>query len=432
LRRRWWVQIVLTASMSASGFAADSISGVVRNQTRNEPAAGDQVILVRLDQSVEEEARTRTDEFGAFTVKIQVPEKPHLIRIVHQGVNYDRQTSPGESLTVDVFDSATKVQGITGVIEIIRTGTNGMMLHVSDMIEIKNDSRPPITQVGERTFDVYLPAAARMDSVMAATSDKIGVLIAASPVRGEPGHYTVNIPLRPGSTKFAFNYDLPYSGRAYFHTRLAYPVEQLAVMIPPTMKFRSRSSTFQLLDTGSNDYQVQATNRLKAGNGPSFEVSGAGGLPPLLARAQPPPESQPAAPDRSARTRGTPRPQPPPDKAPPPPVNEWWILGAAAILVLGASALSIWRTGRNRSLLKTETKRHPTASLEETRSAGKPSAPLLDALKEHLLELETSRLDGSISPEEYRAAKRALQGTFKRALARSAGRNRLLSRSNMS
>lgn len=231
----------------------------------------------------------------------------------------------------------------------------------------------------------------------------------------------MNIPLRPGSTKFAFNYDLPYSGRAYFHTRLAYPVEQLAVMIPPTMKFRSRSGAFQLLDTGSNDYQVQAANRLKAGDGPPFEVSGAGALPPLLARAQPAVESQPAAPNRSARTQDTPRPQPPPpDKAPPPPVNEWWILGAAAIVVLGVSALSIGRTRRNRSLLKTETKRHPTASPGETSSAGKPSARLLDALKEHLLELETSRLDGSISREEYRAAKRALEGTFKRAFERSA------------
>ncbi|HEY6305965.1 MAG TPA: hypothetical protein VI488_05830 [Candidatus Angelobacter sp.] len=51
------------------------------------------------------------------------------------------------------------------------------------------------------------------------------------------------------------------------------------------------------------------------------------------------------------------------------------------------------------------------------------SAPLLNALKQQLLELETGRLDGSISREEYHAAKRALEGTVKRALARSAAKS---------
>lgn len=91
---------------------------------------------------------------------------------------------------------------------------------------------------------------------MAAGSGKIGVLIAASAVAGEPGHDTVSFPLRPGSTKFAFSYDVPYDGHAAFRPRLAYPLRQLAVMIPPTMKFTSRSTAFQLLPTGNNDYQV--------------------------------------------------------------------------------------------------------------------------------------------------------------------------------
>jgi hypothetical protein len=38
------------------------------------------------------------------------------------------------------------VTAISGGIEIIRAGTQGNLLHVSDMVEIKNDSNPPMTR----------------------------------------------------------------------------------------------------------------------------------------------------------------------------------------------------------------------------------------------------------------------------------------------
>ena len=88
---------------------------------------------------------------------------------------------------------------------------------------------PPVTQAGERTFEVFLPANAQLDSVLAAGPEKIGSTIVANAVPGEPGHYTLNFPLRPGATKFAFNYDLPYRGRAAFQIKLAYPLQQLEV-----------------------------------------------------------------------------------------------------------------------------------------------------------------------------------------------------------
>ena len=91
----------------------------------------------------------------------------------------------------------------------------------------------------------------------------------------------MSFPLQPGATKFAFNYDLPYSGDAAFRTRLAYPFQQFAVMIPPTMKFSSRSSAFEILVTGNSRYQVRAAHQLKVGEGPGFEASGAGAVPLL-------------------------------------------------------------------------------------------------------------------------------------------------------
>jgi hypothetical protein len=46
------------------------------------------------------------------------------------------------------------------------------------------------------------------------------------------------------------------------------------------------------------------------------------------------------------------------------------------------------------------------------------SALLLDALKEELFQLESERLQGKISPDEYEKAKSALDNTMQRAIRR--------------
>jgi hypothetical protein len=412
----------LVAGCTAAALAGDTITGVARNQTRGQLAAGDEVILLRLDQGMHEEARTKTDVRGSFTLKVQHPDKLHLVRVVHQGVNYDQRASTSDAVSIDVFDAATNVQGVTGSIEIIRTGTSGNLLHISDMVEIKNESSPPLTQASERTFEVYLPAQAKIDSVLAASSEKIGVLISATPVPGEAGHYAVNFPLRPGSTRFAFNYSIPYDGHAIFRPRLAYPLRQLAVMIPPTMNFTPRSPGFQILATGDSSYQVEVADDLKAGEAPSFEVSGAGAIPPIRARAQSRRQSQGSALPSSAfpasgrpdqRNRGTSDLSGASTAAFSLSPLQWWILASAAVLVLGPCGFSIWRTRR----------RIGSRIRPQARQSAPPPISLIETLKEELLELETGRLDGSISGEQYDTAKRALEGTIKRALARGAAKS---------
>ena len=368
-RRKVILSFCLIAGWSAAALAADSITGVVRNQTRDQYAGGTDVILLRLNeislgqssldqtslnQNLKEETRTRTDSQGAFTIKVvRYPDKPYVVRVIHEGVNYDQRASAGDAVFIAVFDAVSKVQGVTGSIEIVRIGTAGDHLHVSDMIEIRNDSSPPLTQSGERTFEVYLPALAKIDSVLAAGQGTIVALISATPVAGEPGHYTVNFPLQPGATKFAFNYDLPYAGHATFRPRSIYPLQQLAVMIPPTMKFASLSRAFQVLRTGNGRYQVEAANLVSAGEGPGFEISGVGPLPALRAQAQSPPKPQVMAqpiPSHSAaagsrvRVQGTSVLDTVAASGIVARISRvtWWALGAGAVM-LGACVFFLWR-----------------------------------------------------------------------------------------
>jgi hypothetical protein len=394
------------ACLPTATLAATQLTGSVRNQTHNQPAVGDDVMLMQLDAGTREESRTRTDALGSFKLSVQHPDKPYLVRVVHQGVAYEQRASPGEALSIQVFDAAPRVPGVTGSIEILRTGTNGNLLHVSDMYEIQNASTPPLTLASDRTFEAYLPADAKIDSVLAAGPGEIALMISAAPVPGDPGHFTVNFPLRPGATKFAFNYDVPYAGHAAFRTRHAYPLRQFAVMIPPTMKFSSRSPAFKVLATGNSRYQVQAANHLQAGEGPAFEIAGAGALPSIADSAKPAaktpqpatltPPAAPALIPRSSLASVAPR------LAQPQASSQSILLAIFLTIVLvAASGLVVLCARKARSVPGPE-------MAAASASHAHPSSGLLTSLQKELSQLEADRRRGSISESEYVLTKRAI------------------------
>ena len=304
--------------------------------------------------------------------------------------------------------AANQAPGIRGSIEIIRMGTKGNTLHVSDMVEVINDSRPPLTQTGDRTFDAYLPAQAKIDSVLAAGPDKHGMLISAIPIAGEPGHFTVNFPLRPGATKFAFNYDLPYQGHATFRTRIRYPLQQLAVMIPSTMKFNSHSP-FQLLPTASSSYFVEAASAVKAGSGPAFEISGMGDLPALQAGTHAKPQvsvsSAATALAKGQTANSTPTPSTPSRLSS---RTQSWLLGTAAVFTIGVLIFVHSRSRKHAVEAACNVANHTACSR-------------VDVLQEELSRLAVDRSQGTITPAEFESAKQALEGTVKRAVARASG-----------
>jgi hypothetical protein len=421
----WAFKIVLSAVIialsSLTALAANPITGVVRDQTHNRPAVGDEVLLLGLVHGAQEEARAKTDAQGAFTLESPDSGKQHLIRVIHQGVNYDQPVVAGSAITINVYDAAPTVQGITGGLEIIRAGTTGNMLHVSEMIEIRNNSSPPVTRSGERTFEVYLPAAAKIDSVLAAGPENIGAAISASPAGAEPGRYAVNFPLRPGATKFAFNYNLPYDGHAVFRTRNIYPLQQLAIMIPPSMTFKSRSAAaFQILPLADNRYRVEAAEQVKAGEGPEFEISGVGALPTVQAAVQAP-MRPPAASAALSPAQTRPAPLAPsaaasglsriPDLTAPSPWARWWPLGATVALLLGIGGFLAWSRLHRLSGLQTAAAQTAGQNVQKT-------VPLVEALKEGLFQLEADRLQGAITVEAYASTRQALDDTIEWALAR--------------
>jgi hypothetical protein len=258
-----------------------------------------------------------------------------------------------------------------------------------------------------------VPADAKLASVLAAGPGRIGLMIPAQTVNGEPGHFAVNFPLRPGANKFAFNYDVPYHGRAIFQTRREYGIQQLAVMLPQGMKFASRSTVFAVLAAGNPKYQVQATKPLQAGAGPAFELSGSGELPVLQAQATKPEAAEVAPP------AGTPAfKTPAPPNAHPQAPERFRVTPEALVLaaVAGAFLAIILAITWQRSARKNRGAKTPSTEAQR----GQPSFLLLDALRQELSRLDNDRSRGTISESDYTSTREALERSWQRLLAKHA------------
>lgn len=412
-------RMIVLCLLPSFASAASTITGSVRNQTTGQPAVADEVILLRLLDGMQEEARTSTDAQGGFAFNAQLPQGRYLVRVMHQAVNYDREASVGGALSIDVFDAATQVKAVTGKAEIIRIGSVGNSLSVSDMYDIVNDSTPPLTQAGERNFEFYLPAKASITSILAAgPGSRNGVKISASPVKNEPGHYALNFPLRPGETKFAINYELPYDGHAVLRPKLFYPVQQLDVVFPPSMAFHSQSSSFHPL-LGNKDFQVQAASQVKAGAVSAFEISGDGAPPSISARArtQPQPRTSAQMPSATASTSKAPAAETFREgngvgsKAVSAQTRSLIFPAVIGLILVAGAGLLLWHNRQPKAAAGT--------AAPATNSANRP-AGLLEVVKEELFQLEKEKLRGAISREEYATAKQALDVAVARAMAKAA------------
>jgi hypothetical protein len=186
----------------ASVAGAESISGIVTNKSSNKPAAGDDVVLIRLTQGMQESARTKTDSRGHYT--LDLPEQGfHLLRVTHDKANYFKPIQPGmKTVDIDVYSSATQVKGVVGEADVMRlqTDESGKTLRVVEVFFLKNSSSPPMTQFGPRPFEFYLPEGAVVQGSAALAPGGMPVQVAPVPLDGQ-NHYAFIFPIRPGVSR---------------------------------------------------------------------------------------------------------------------------------------------------------------------------------------------------------------------------------------
>jgi hypothetical protein len=428
-----------TILLLASLASAQTLTGTVKNSTTNKPAAGDEVVLLKLAQGMEEAGRTKTDTKGQFSFKLDDAQSPHLVRAIHQDVTYHRMAPPGStSVELQVYDVAKKLDGISVVADIMRVQVEQGQLEVMRAFAVQNTSNPPRTQMNERNLEFYVPEGAKVIDGSAMTAGGQPITSAPVPESEKKDRYSFIFPLRPGITQFQVAFQLPYSGSANLDPKSIYPLEHFVAILPKSMQFAAGAAAgFKPMnDPNQPDSNVQVASNTKVGQNLAFKVSGEG---VLEARQEGDGSQGSGTTAAGGQAQGRPGGGlgPPIDAPDPLQRYRWYILGSfAAVLVIGGVYVASRQQSAARALARQKTSSSTRASIEDDYesaevlarpsvrpgAASRPSSMLLEGLKEELFQLEVERRQGQISQAEYEKAKAALDQTLERALKREAQR----------
>ena len=424
---------VLALTLPVAAFAADSITGVVTNRTNNRPAAGDDVVLIRLQQGMQESTRTKTDAHGHFT--LEVPDEGiHLVRVTHDKANYFRPAPPGtQSVEIDVYNAAVKVKGVSSEADVMRiqTDAGGNGLRVVENFFVKNDSTPPMTQFSNEPFDFWLPEGAIVEGSAALAPGGMPVQAAPVPLT-EKNHYTFLFPIRPGETRFQVTYRVAYSGKFAFTPHPSMTTDTVAIMLPKSMTFTQAPNTPYSSVTDEVNAQTFVARNVSPQQPMGFTLSGSGQLPrdegapdqggPQQAQGQPQTQgadSGQAVPETENKMpgRGLQNPLDPEGTRDPWAKYKWWILAGIAVLLTAAAGLLLRKPSGTAAA--------PIAAGPQTSRPSGPTTPqttdalLLQSLKEELFALETDRLQNRVSESDYEQQRAAIELVLRRALNRT-------------
>jgi Carboxypeptidase regulatory-like domain len=417
--------ITIALFLAASLAQAASVSGTVTDKTTGKPAVGDTVVLVSPMTGMSEVARTTTDARGHYSLD-KPGNAPYLIRATHQGAEFfiDAGAASGD---ISVSDVAAKVQGVYIEADVIEVEADNGQLKVNERYFVHNTSNPPTTQWSKKSFEVVLPADAVVNDVGGQRPGGLPTSIKLEP-EGPKGHYSFNFPIQPDDgdkdTLFLLSYTLPYKdGKYSFKAEVTLPADNVAVLLPKSMTFTGSSFKSVPQDPG---IQTLLAKNAKPGTPLEFTISGTGSIPREDQAA--PSGQQPAAmgqgSDASAPAAGG---QPgggignPINTPDPLSKYKWWILGGLALL-LAAAAAFLLRKPAVAAGVPTDGAIYPTSTAQAVASSyntpASKNAALLNALKEELFAIESEKISGTITPEEYASVKAALETVLKLALNR--------------
>jgi hypothetical protein len=415
------VRLLVCCVFLSGGLFAAKITGKVTNGTTNKPSTGDEVVLLSLAEGMEETGRAKTNAKGEFSINVPDEGVRHLIRVAHQGVDYFRGVPPGTSTAeVTVYDAAKKVDNLVAEGEVIRVQTVGGELQVVETYFLRNESRPARTWMSDRTFEITLPEGAKLEAGTAVGPG--GMPIASSPVStGENNRYAFVYPIRPGRSQLLVSYKVPYGGAQDFTISPDLPLAELGVMLPKSMRFSSSGDSFaQAADEGGMTTYVAKS--LAPGQKVAFSVSGEGSAPREVQGGSA--EGGQTGAPRPGGGLGAPIGSPDPLSG-----SRWYVLGGVLAVMAG---FAIWMMLRKPSPQEAAapaggvgSARHFSApnrgapSADPRQQRGAPQASLLDALKEELFQLETDRLQGKISQQDYATARAGLDMLFRRHLKKT-------------
>lgn len=394
---------------------AGTVHGTVTNGTTGKPAAGIEVILIRLQGGMQPVANTKTDANGAFTFDDPgLGAQPMLARAVYHGVNFHQPLPPGSSnVQVNIFESSADAKTVNVPSHVVVFQPNGATLIVGEEYEIENKSQPPQAYFREGgNFDFSLPEKAQLQQV--AASGPTGMPVVQAPIDKKNNHYSIAYAFRPGESRVRFSYEMPYPGNAAtVKIPTIYPGGRLIVVAPPTVQVSGQG-----LAPGGQEQGMKLYGRDDVPAGTMVAVN--------LSGTAPPPDAGGGGADQEQQGRDAQQGggeaagvgiQQVPGRLD---VLKWpVIVGFACVFALGAillarkpvvamaggvpleESVAAAKPEKAKSSVGTASRPIPASATTSLADVDAVIGTSLDALKERLFRLELRHQAGTISEEEY-------------------------------
>jgi hypothetical protein len=415
--------VALTLLLTGALAQAAQITGTVTDKTTGKPAVGDTVVLVDPMAGMSETAHAVTDARGHYSLE-KNGDGPALLRAKHQGAEYFIEAPHGgASGDISVYDVAAKVTGVFCEADVLEVeGANGQ-LRVTERYFVHNTSNPPTAQWSAHSFEIVLPQEAVVEGAAGQRPGGLPTSVKLNP-DGPKGHYAFDFPIQPDegdkSTLFEINYELPYSGEKFtFKPLMTLPTQSIGVLVPKSMSFTAGAgSVFQSVPEDPGVQTFVARNALP-GKALEFTVSGSGSIP-REQQGAPAGQSSGMGGQEGGQSQDTSTPGTQPGGGIGTPINtpdplskyKWWILGGLGLLMVVTAGFLLRKPAPGVAF-------DAGAVTAQTISApaGKSGA-LLNALKEEMFALESEKIAGTLSQDEYTKVKAALDIVLTRALKR--------------
>jgi len=384
--------------------AAGSVTGTVRDGTRDVLAAAVQVELIDLQSGMDSVATTKTDAQGRFHLEHPgLGQRPMLLRAAYRGVNFYEPAPPGATtVNIEVYNPSNdpKTISVPSLAVVFQPGDTSLL--VAEEYTVENRSKPPVAYFREDDdFEFELPEKAELGEAAAWGPSGMPVNQAATD-RGR-NRYALSYVFRPGENGVRLSYRMPYTpSGTTVRLESAYAHQHVFLVVPPGVQVLSAGFHQSGVEQGMNVYM-----RDEVGARTPIEVNLSGvGAP----QASNPPGDNSAGSGGGASDSGAAA-QVMPERLN---MLKWPLVGGfAALFALGAFFL-----GRRPVRPVGEAILGPPAGVSSPAEAKGPAdaegagarsvdsvkqevSANLDALKDTLFRLELRHQAGTISDEEY-------------------------------
>jgi hypothetical protein len=221
----------------ASAALAGTVTGTIENGTTGKPAAGVEVILIKLQGGMQPVETTKTDAQGRYTISDpNLGAGPMLLRAVYRGVNYHEPVTPGKDVVnVQVFEPTSKTSAFTVTAHFVVLQPDGSALDANEDYEVSNKTQPPQAYYRpDASFLFPLPNGAQLGDVSAVSATGMPVIQTAVDKGSDKA---IVFPFRPGNSGVRISYKLPYgNNQTNLQFLSRYPTQRFAIFVPPSVQ----------------------------------------------------------------------------------------------------------------------------------------------------------------------------------------------------